>query len=104
MENIDVGSDLYIRLSVATAHCRVASSGVFGKVGAISEKAIRLDSHTDDNELIQLWFPRKALVKVKKVKEVNLEGFRADLAVWFNPGDSLSKKIYKVMKTSILTA
>lgn len=103
MTKIEVGSELYIRVSVATAHCRVASSGVFGKVGAMTDKAIRLDAYTEKNEIIQMWFPRKALVNIKKVTEPNLSALRADLAVWFNPGDSLIKKISKVQYTSILT-
>ncbi len=104
MENLNIGSDIYIRLSTATAHCRIAVSSIFVTIVDRSEKAIKVQGTTENNKTVTFWLPIKSLVKISKANVANGTVTKAELATWFNPPENTWNKIQKITTNNIVSA
>ena len=72
------GAEVGIRFGVATAHCAIGVTGIYGNVTRTTEKAIEVTTLVTQQKV---WFPRKALVS-----GLERDGFQFfALARWFNP-------------------
>lgn len=96
------GSSIYISTGVATAHCTIGVSGVLGTILCVSEKAIQIQSYTENDKAVKFWLPKKAL-KFKKYCNVT-HTYNFDLAHWFKLSGWTSKAIEITQRHSVISA
>ena len=73
--------DTLIRLSVATAHCAIGTSGVCATKIKETDKAVQFQSETHKGKFVTFWLPKKALKQ-----EWHEDGTTCfSLAKWFHP-------------------
>lgn len=91
------GQRIYFLAGVATAHCALATSMVFGTVDCTTEKAIRIAGNGT-----RTWLPRKALTKGRKCPRTGLRQF--DLARWFRPDGPTARALDCMTDHSVISA
>lgn len=95
--DLQEADSISVLVGVATAHCAIATTMVSGRVGCVTEKAVRVDDHG-----ASCWFPKKALIKGAVVEVTGHRRF--DLAKWFHPDVAGARAISRMSHHSVLTA
>lgn len=91
------GQNVSVLICVATAHCAIATTHVFGHIDRATDKAVCIarDGH-------RLWLPRRALVKGRIYEGTTTRSF--DLAKWFTPDGRTSNTMARMAQHGTLAA